>query len=449
MKEKKTIDMLHGPLAKPMVLFALPLALTGILQQLFNTADVLVLGKFVGTTALAAVGNNSPIIGLLVNLFMGVSLGANVVIARFIGAHNLKETTQAVHTSFLLALILGVLMAIVGELMAAPMLQALGVPDAVMPSAELYLRVYLLGMPAIGLYNFESAIFRSRGDTQTPLKALAVASILNIALNLAAVMVLDWGIAGVAAATSLSNYVSAWMLYYNLCHAHGIIRIEPGAIRMVGTYAKEILRIGVPAGIQGMVFSLSNLVIQAAINSLGAEVMAASAAAFIIEINIYVFLVAFGQAITTFVSQNYGAGNLLRCREVTRVGMKVGMLFIVCLSGAACLLSDELLSLFNEAASVIEIGRIRVWYIVGFYFVCVFIEGLSGAMRGYGYSLPPALLMLGTVCGVRIVWIYTVFAAEPDFKTIMMCYPISWSVTAVLLAGIYWFYRQNIKAIRI
>ena len=198
-----------------------------------------------------------------------------------------------------------------------------------------------------------------------------------------------------------------------------------------------------------MVFSLSNLVIQAAINSLGAEVMAASAAAFIIEINIYVFLIAFGQAITTFVSQNYGAGNLLRCREVTRVGMKVGMLFIVCLSGAACLLSDELLSLFNEAASVIEIGRIRVWYIVGFYFVCVFIEGLSGAMRGYGYSLPPALLMLGTVCGVRIVWIYTVFAAEPDFKTIMMCYPISWSVTAVLLAGIYWFYRQNIKAIRI
>lgn len=449
MKVNHTIDMLHGPIAGPMFLFALPLALTGILQQLFNTADVLVLGQYVGTNALAAVGNNSPIIGLLVNLFMGVSLGANVVIARFIGAHNLKETTRAVHTSFLLALILGFAVAVAGELMAEPMLRALAVPDEVMEPAALYLRIYLLGMPAIGLYNFESAIYRSRGDTQTPLKALAVASLLNIVGNLAAVLLLDWGIAGVAAATSLANYVSAWMLYHSLCHEHGIIRIEPGAIRMIGPYAREILRIGLPAGIQGMVFSLSNLVIQAAINSLGAEVMAASAAAFIIEINIYVFLIAFGQSITTFVSQNYGAGNLPRCRQVTRVGMQVGMVVIVLLSGSACLLADHLLAFFNDVASIIEIGRIRVFYIVGFYAVCVFIEGFSGAMRGYGYSLPPALLMLATVCGVRIVWIYTVFAAEPTFRNIMVCYPISWTITAVLLAGIYGFYRKNIKVIRV
>ena len=449
MKVNHTIDMLHGPIAGPMFLFALPLALTGILQQLFNTADVLVLGQYVGTNALAAVGNNSPIIGLLVNLFMGVSLGANVVIARFIGAHNLKETTRAVHTSFLLALILGFAVAVAGELMAEPMLRALSVPEEVMEPAALYLRIYLLGMPAIGLYNFESAIYRSRGDTQTPLKALAVASLLNIAGNLAAVLLLDWGIAGVAAATSLANYVSAWMLYHSLCHEHGIIRIEPGAIRMIGPYAREILRIGLPAGIQGMVFSLSNLVIQAAINSLGAEVMAASAAAFIIEINIYVFLIAFGQSITTFVSQNYGAGNLPRCRQVTRVGMQVGMVVIVLLSGSACLLADHLLVFFNDVASIIEIGRIRVFYIVGFYAVCVFIEGFSGAMRGYGYSLPPALLMLATVCGVRIVWIYTVFAAEPTFRNIMVCYPISWTITAVLLAGIYGFYRKNIKVIRV
>ena len=218
---------------------------------------------------------------------------------------------------------------------------------------------------------------------------------------------------------------------------------------MIGPYAREILRIGLPAGIQGMVFSLSNLVIQAAINSLGAEVMAASAAAFIIEINIYVFLIAFGQSITTFVSQNYGAGNLPRCRQVTRVGMQVGMVVIVLLSGSACLLADHLLAFFNDVASIIEIGRIRVFYIVGFYAVCVFIEGFSGAMRGYGYSLPPALLMLATVCGVRIVWIYTVFAAEPTFRNIMVCYPISWTITAVLLAGIYGFYRKNIKVIRV
>lgn len=445
LQKKMKIDMLHGPMAGPMIIFALPLALTGVLQQLFNTADVLVLGQFVGTDALAAVGNNSPIIGLLVNLFMGVSLGANVVIARFIGAHDLKETIRAVHTSFLLALLLGIFVAVIGELMARPMLEALSVPASVMPLAELYLRIYFLGMPAIGLYNFEAAIYRSRGNTWMPLKALAAASGLNIILNLMAVLVFDWGVAGVAAATAVSNYLAAWLLYRGLCHEHGIIRLEPGAIRMEKAYAKEILRIGLPAGIQGMVFSLSNLVIQAAINSLGAVVMAASTAAFTVEINIYVLLVAFGQAVTTFVSQNYGAGNLARCRKATRVGFSVTMLVTIVLSALACIFSDALLALFNDNPAVIGVGRIRIYYIIGFYFLCVFIEILSGALRGYGYSLPPALLMLVTVCGVRITWIYTVFAAEPTFTIIMIAYPISWAVTAVLLIGIYAFYRQHIK----
>ena len=208
-QKKMTVDMLHGSMAGPMVIFALPLALTGVLQQLFNTADTLVLGQFVGTDALAAVGNNAPIISLLVNLFIGISLGANVVIARFIGAHDLKETIRAVHTSFLLALLLGIFVAVLGELIARPMLELLAVPDSVMPAAELYLRIYFLGMPAIGLYNFESAIYRSRGNTWTPLKALAAASGLNIVLNLVTVLVFDWGVGGVAAATALSNYLSA------------------------------------------------------------------------------------------------------------------------------------------------------------------------------------------------------------------------------------------------
>lgn len=440
------IDMLHGPIIGPMILFALPLAMTGVLQQLFNTADVLVLGQFVSTEALAAVGNNSPIIGLLVNLFMGVSLGANVVIARFIGAHDLKETIRAVHTSFLLALIFGVLVAVIGELMARPMLEALSVPTSVMPLAETYLRIYFLGMPAIGLYNFESAIYRSRGNTWMPLQALAAASGLNVVLDLLAVLVFDWGVAGVAATTALSNYLSAWILYRGLCHEHGIIRLEPGAIRLERSYAKEILRIGLPAGIQGMVFSLSNLVIQAAINSLGAVVMAASTAAFTIEINIYVLLIAFGQAVTTFVSQNYGAGNLPRCRRVTQLGLLVTMVVTVVLSALACIFADPLLALFNDNPAVIDVGRIRIYYIIGFYFLCVFIEILSGAMRGYGHSLPPALLMLVTVCGVRITWIYTAFVAEPTFATIMISYPLSWAATVVLLVFIYLFYRRHITA---
>ena len=444
-QKKMTVDMLHGSMAGPMVIFALPLALTGVLQQLFNTADTLVLGQFVGTDALAAVGNNAPIISLLVNLFIGISLGANVVIARFIGAHDLKETIRAVHASFLLALLLGIFVAVLGELIARPMLELLAVPDSVMPAAELYLRIYFLGMPAIGLYNFESAIYRSRGNTWTPLKALAAASGLNIVLNLVTVLVFDWGVGGVAAATALSNYLSAWMLYHALCHEHGIIRLEPGAIRMEKSYAKEILRIGLPAGIQGMVFALSNLVIQAAINSLGTVVMAASTAAFTIEINIYVLLIAFGQAVTTFVSQNYGAGNLARCRKATKTGFSVTMLVTVVLSALACLFANELLALFNDNPAVIEIGRIRIFYIIGFYFLCVFIEILSGALRGYGYSLPPALLMLVTICGVRIAWIYTAFAAKPTFTNIMISYPLSWVITAVLLIGIYAFYRKHIK----
>lgn len=448
MSRSHTIDMLHGPLAGPLFAFTLPLALTGILQQLFNTADVLTLGHFVSTEALAAVGNNSPVIGLLVNLFIGVSLGANVVIARCIGARDFRRTTQAVHTSFLLALIFGVLVALLGEAIAVPMLEWLAVPDTVMPSAELYLRVYLLGLPAIGLYNFESAIFRSRGDARTPLYALAVASILNIVLNLLAVLLLDWGIFGVALATTLANYVSAVLLFRALCRAHGVLRLMPRALSLNAADAREILRIGLPAGVQGMVFSLSNLVIQAAINSLGAVVMAASAAAFVIEINIYVFLVGFGQAVTTFVSQNYGAGNLARCRAATRTGLFIAMVTIVGFSVLACVFAEPLLRCFNDDPAVVEVGKIRLYYIVGFYFIYVFIEILSGAMRGYGHSLPPALLMMLTICGVRIGWIYTAFAAVPTFFIIMLSYPISWAVTVVLLLVIYWFYCKNLTVPR-
>ena len=445
---RHTIDMLHGSLTRPLFVFTLPLAVTGILQQLFNTADVLTLGHFVSTEALAAVGNNSPVIGLLVNLFIGVSLGANVVIAQQIGAKNFRHATEAVHTSFLLALIFGLLVALVGEAIAAPMLRLLAVPLDVMPLAELYLRIYLLGLPAIGLYNFEAAIFRSRGDTRTPLIALSVASLLNISLNLFSVLVLHWDVLGVALATVFANYISAVFLFRALCHAHGILRLMPRALALRPADIREILRIGLPAGVQGMVFSLSNLVIQAAINSLGAVVMAASAAAFVIEINIYVFLVGFGQAVTTFVSQNYGAGNLARCRAVTRTGLLISMVTIVSFSILACVFAEPLLACFNDDPAVVDVGKIRLYYIVGFYFLYIVIEILSGAMRGYGYSLPPALLMMVTICGVRIAWIYTVFAAVPTFFVIMLSYPLSWAVTVVLLFFIYLFYCKNITVSR-
>lgn len=446
---RRDIDMLHGPLLGPLTAFALPLAFTAVLQQLFNTADVFILGQYVGSNAIAAVGNNLPIISLFVTLFVGVSLGANVVIARCIGGHRLKETMDAVHTAFLLALLLGVVLTVIGELSARWMLMALDVPEEVMDSAELYLRIYMLGMPAIGLYNFESAIFRSRGNTQTPLYALAVASVLNIVLNLFSVTVVDWGIAGVAAATVVANYVAAALLFRALCEAHGTIHLEPGALRWHGSYVREILRIGLPAGIQGMVFCLSNLVIQAAINSLWATVMAASSAAFIVEINIYCFMMSFGQAVTTFVGQNYGAANIERCRAVFHAGLKLMTTFTIVVPALACLFAPQLVAIFDQHPDVIAIACTRIYYVVGFYILDGTIELFSGALRGYGCSMPPAVITLVAICGVRVLWIYTAFVAWPSFATIMMSYPVSWAPTVILMALLYRFYIRNVKVTRV
>ncbi len=439
--------MLHGPLLGPLVRFALPLAFTAVLQQLFNTADVFVLGQFVGSEAIAAVGNDAPVIAIFVTLFVGISLGANVVIAKCIGAHRLRETMDAVHTAFLLALLLGALLTIVGELLSDWMLAALGVPEEVMAGAERYLRIYMLGMPAIGVYNFVAAIFRSRGNTQTPLIALAVASFFNIALNLLAVEVLDMGIGGVAAATAIANYVAAGLLVRALCAAHGTIHLELGALRLTGIYAREILRIGLPAGVQGMVFCLSNLVIQAAINSLGPTVMAASSAAFLIEINIYCFMMSFGQVVTTFVGQNYGAGQLARCHQVLLAGAKLMCTFTIIVPALACTFAATLVGFVDPHPEVIAVGCERVYFVVGFYFLDGLVELFSGALRGYGCSLPPAVISLVAICGVRIVWVYTAFVAWPAFRVIMYAYPLSWAPTVVLLMLMYRLYRKNLKVV--
>lgn len=441
---RKDIDMLHGPLIRPMIYFMIPLAFTSVMQQLFNTADVLVLGRFVGTTALAAVGNNSPVIGVLVSLFIGISLGANVIIARHIGAGDFARTTRAVHTAFLIAIALGALLLAVGETLAVPILEALGVPPEVMADAELYLRVYLIGIPAMSLYNFESAIFRSRGDTATPLKALVWASFTNVGLNLLAVTVFNLGVGGVAAATAVANYLGAGILFVALLRTHGALRLVVPQVRLNGREAAEILRIGVPAGVQGMVFSLSNIVIQVAINSLGAEVMAASAAAFIIEINVYCFVIAFGQAATTFVSQNYGARQLGRCREIIRKGLALGVSCTAVMSAVVCYFAPELMNFFADEPPIIEVGCVRVYYVVGFYLLYLTTDYLAGAIRGFGFSLGPALLMLATICGTRVLWIIVMFPLDETFENIMLSYPVSWGVTTVLLFFLYRFYRREL-----
>ena len=448
-KDERELDMLNGSLWDKIIIFALPLALTGFLQQLFNAADVAVLGQFVGKNAIAAVGNNISIIGLLVNLFLGLSLGANVVIAQNIGANRIDKAHDAVGTAFILAIVTGIIIAFIGEILTDPVLDWMDVPNEVRTMAETYMRIYLAGMPAIGLYNFESAIFRSRGDTKTPLISLIFASAINIILNLVFVITFDMAVEGVALATVIANCVSAGILFKALCHSNGVIHLDIHAIKIDKPIIKTIVQIGLPAGIQGMVFSLSNLLIQSAINSLGADTMAASAAAFTIEINVYCLTYAFGQATTTFVSQNYGAGNIPRCKRITWIALLINTIFMGALSIFILVFANELLSFFNNDPKVIEIGKIRLWYIVAPEIFAVVMEIVSGAMRGYGISLAPAILTLVGVCGIRISWLYTAFVQYPTYETLMIVYPISWLVTMILLCAAYFFYIRHLKVIKL
>ncbi len=444
----RDIDMLHGSLWDKIILFALPLALTGVMQQLLNGADIFTLGQFVGKNAMAAVGNNISTVGLILSLMMGLSLGANVVIAQNIGAQKIDRAHSAVNTAFVLAIGAGIFFCLVAELLVAPIFYFLEVPKSVVGMAETYLRIFLLSLPAISLYNFQAAIFRSKGDTRTPLIALAAASVVNIALNLLFVLQFNLGVAGVASATVIANVVSVIILLRALLKSEGVIKLDLNALHVDKEELLEIVRIGLPAGIQGMVFSLSNLLIQAAINSLGADAMAASAAAFTIEINVFCVVNSFGQAATTFVGQNYGAGNLPRCKRAMWVSMGLSVIFMQTLCCFILFFAEEVLSLFNSDPEVIRLGVIRLWYIVAPEIINVIMEGLSGALRGYGISLTPAMITLVCVCGVRVIWIFTAFAKIPVYATLMAVYPISWFITAIFLIAAYSYHMKRLKPVR-
>lgn len=438
--------MLEGSLWNKLIVFALPLAFTGMLQQLYNAADVAVLGRFVSDLAVAAVGNNVPVIGLIISFCMGLSLGVNVVVARALGMKNDRKASEAVRTSFLTAIVFGIIALIIGLVFSDAAMNWLEVPAEVRDHALIYLRVYLLGMPFIAIYNFLAAIFRSQGDTQTPLWALLAASLFNIAGNLFAVLVLDWGIAGVALATVLANLLSAIILFVKLTQIEGPLKLEVSQLLHVDSSSlKSIVRIGLPAGIQGAVYSLSNLVIQSAINSLGPAAMAGSVAAFTIEINVYCFINAFALAATTFVSQNYGARNLDRCYRVMWVTLGLNMCVTILMTALVLVFSRDLLGIFTNSEEVIALGLIRILWVVVPQPLSVVMDTLSGCMRGYGYSLPPAMVTLVVVCSVRLIWVYTAFPMAPTYETLMMVYPLSWVIT---MAGLIILYARLLRRIK-
>lgn len=365
------------------------------------------------------------------NFFIGIALGANVVIANAIGKKDEDSIHKAVHTSVIMSVIGGIIVTILGELFIGNLLKVLNVPGEVFPYALLYIRIYLLGMPVILLYNFEAAIFRSIGETKTPLKALAVSGVLNVMLNLFFVIVLKMTVNGVAIATVLSNVVSSALLFVKLIRIDSVIKIRKQELHFDKEIFKRIIRIGLPAGIQSAVFAVANIVIQSAINSLGTIVIAASSAAFNIEIFAYDVFNSFSQACTTFTGQNFGAGKLKRCRKVLNLciiedAIATAMaVFLVLISGRF------LLSIFNSDPKVIDIGYTRLLMIFSAYIFSMLYENLSGYLRGFGISLVPAILTVIGVCGVRILWISTVFPKHRTFKAIMTVYPISLSVTAI------------------
>lgn len=450
--QKKQLDILHGSIWNKLPQFALPIAATAILEQLFNASDVAVVGNFTGsqrTAAVAAVGANSAVIGLIVNLFIGIALGSNVVIAHAVGQGEKDVVKKAVHTSVLVSLIGGVLVGLLGELIARPLLELINVPNDVMPLALLYLRIYLIGMPVILLYNFEAAIFRSVGDTRTPLIALAASGVLNVILNLFFVAVLKMTVNGVAIATVISNAVSSFLLYRKLRKTTQDIHLEPKQLRIDFDILKRILRIGLPAGIQSAVFSISNIVIQSAINSLGTVVMAASSAAFNIEIITYDILNSFSQACTTFVGQNFGAGKLDRCKKTLALCLFEGAVFLAAAIALILFFGKSLLAVFNNDPQVVETGYIRLMLAMVSHSFCLLYEVMSGYMRGFGISLTPAILTMFGVCGVRIGWIQFVFPQSRTFRTIMTVYPISLSVTALLIFIALICYRPSKRFARL
>ena len=442
---KNNIDMLNGSIADKIVKFALPLAITGLLQQFFNAMDVAVVGKYAvdSENAMAAVGCNAPVVGLMVNLFVGISLGANVVISRFIGQQNEKGIRSAVHTSILVSLICGVFMTLIGTYFSKDLLMLLKVPENVLPMALKYIRIYLLGMPVILLYNFEAAIFRSNGDTKSPLICLSIAGITNICLNLLFVRGFHMAAEGVAIATVVSNLISSLLLFFKLIFSKTEISISFKEFKIDSKILLTILKIGVPAGVQGMVFSISNLCVQSAINELGSDIMAASSAAFNIEIFAYYIINAYGQACTTFIGQNYGAGKMERCKKVIRADLLQSIGVTIVMTAVILLAARPLVRLFTNNPAIIEPARERIFFIVGFELVNVFMEIYSGAMRGFGFSLSPAIITLIGVCGIRIYWVFEYFPAHKNFTSLLMCYPISWILTAIGLVLCYYLYVRR------
>ncbi len=438
------MDMTHGTLWNKILMFALPLAASSILQQLFNSVDTAVVGRFASSQALAAVGSNSSLISLLINLFIGISLGSNVVIAHYIGQKAEQNIEAAIHTAIVVAIASGFFVMILGQFIARPVLLLMGTPEDVIDLAVLYLRIYLLGMPFIMLYDFGSSILRSTGDSKRPLYSLIVAGIINTALNLVLVIGFRLSVAGVAIATVISNMVSSGIVMYVLLHEAEPIRLNLRKLTIAPKELKKILAIGIPAGLQGMMFSIANVCIQSTINSFGSDAIAGSAAALNFEFFAYFLVNAFAQATVTFTSQNYGAGEYERCRKIFRIAMVFSLVSCGLLSGVFVLGRGFFLRLYSTDPGVLVYANQRILIATTLELLTSIYEISAGAMRGLGHSLTPAIITFLGSCVLRLIWIATACRMVHEFWMLMIIYPISWVVTGIAMMIAYYFVKKKV-----
>lgn len=434
-QKKYEMDMCSGSILKKMLMFTLPLMLSSILQLLFNAADIVVVGRFAGDNSLAAVGSTTALINLLTNLFVGLSIGANVTAARNYGGKREDALSRTVHTAVTISIISGVILTVIGVVGTKEMLRLMSTPDEIIDLAADYLRIYFAGITATTIYNFGSALLRAIGDTKRPLYYLLAAGAVNVVLNLLFVIVFKMDVSGVALATIISESLSAFLVIRCLMRETGAIKLELKKLRVHKAELISIIRIGLPAGFQGIVFALSNVVIQSSVNLFGNIVVAGNSAAANIEGFVYMAMNSFYQATLSFMSQNFGAGEYKRLNKILACGELCVVVVGLVLGNAAVLFGNQLLSIYTDSPEVIAAGMVRLHYISKVYFLCGIMDVLVGALRGIGYSVLPMVVSLLGACGLRLLWIATVFQI-PQFHKVEVVY-LSYAITWIITAGVH------------
>ena len=436
--ESKQVDMLHGSLLDKIVLFAVPLALSSMLQQLFNTADTAVVGRFASAQDMAAVGANNSVISLIISLFMGLSVGANVSIARLIGLNRKNRINDAIGTIILLAGGSGILLLVIGFILSDPIHSLISTPKDVTALAVKYLRIYSIGMPFIMLYNFGAAILRSKGDSKTPLYSLIIAGVINVLLNLIFVILFKQGVAGVGYATVISNVISAGIIIYTMIRGEEDFRLRLSCLKLQKDVLTIVLKIGVPAGLQGVIFAVANTVIQSSINGFGSAAVAGSTASQNMENMSFFCISAFNQAATTFISQNYSAQEMKRCKVIYRYCLLGGLISCGLINVVMFLLHDQIIGIFTTDPEVQKFAFIRMQHVMLFQWMAASYEVSGSSMRGMGISMLPMVLTIFGCVGFRVFWVMFIFPVIGTFSSLMMVYFVSWIITGTTVIAAYY-----------